>query len=153
MTIEQEIKQVKFRSNFAKAVINVIYTSNWISGQQNEILKPFDLSIQQYNVLRILRGQNPKPISVNAIIERMMDKMSNASRLVDKLLAKELVIRRECPDDRRAVEIFITEKGLNVLSELDNVQSEWEKRLHNLDESEALLLSDLLDRLRNSTEE
>ncbi len=153
MTIEQEIKQVKFRSNFAKAVINVIYTSNWISGQQNEILKPFDLSIQQYNVLRILRGQNPKPISVNAIIERMMDKMSNASRLVDKLLTKELVIRRECPDDRRAVEIFITEKGLNVLSELDNVQSEWEKRLHNLDESEALLLSDLLDRLRNSTEE
>jgi DNA-binding MarR family transcriptional regulator len=153
MTIEQEIKQVKFRSNFAKAVINVIYTSNWISGQQNEILKPYDLSVQQYNVLRILRGQSPKPISVNAIIERMMDKMSNASRLVDKLLAKELVIRRECPDDRRAVEIFITEKGINILSELDNVQSEWEKTLHNLDESEVLLLSDLLDRLRNSTTE
>jgi DNA-binding MarR family transcriptional regulator len=153
MTIEQEIKQVKFRSSFAKAIINVVYTSNWISGQQNEILKPYDLSIQQYNVLRILRGQSPKPISVNAIIERMMDKMSNASRLVDKLLSKDLVIRRECPDDRRAVEIFITEKGLNILSELDESQSEWEKSLHNLDESEALLLSDLLDRLRNSETE
>jgi DNA-binding MarR family transcriptional regulator len=150
MTIEQEIKQVKFRSNFAKAIINVVYTSNWISGQQNEILKPYDLSIQQYNVLRILRGQSPKPISVNAIIERMMDKMSNASRLVDKLLSKDLVIRRECSDDRRAVEIFITEKGLSILSELDESQSEWEKSLHNLNESEALLLSDLLDKLRNS---
>lgn len=153
MTIEKEIKQVKFRSDFAKAIINVIYTSNWISGQQNEILKPYDLSVQQYNVLRILRGQNPNPITVNAIIDRMMDKMSNASRLVDKLLTKGLVLRRECPDDRRAVDILITEEGLSVLTELDEVQAQWEVSLHNLDESEALLLSDLLDKLRNQSEE
>lgn len=94
MSIEKDIKQPTFKSPYSKAIVNVIYTNNWLQSLQVEIFKPFDLTLQQYNVLRILRGQYPNPITVIAIIERMLDKMSNASRLVDKLLAKNLVIRR-----------------------------------------------------------
>jgi DNA-binding MarR family transcriptional regulator len=148
MSIEQDIKQANFKSPYSKAIINVIYTNNWLQSLQVEIFKPFDLTLQQYNVLRILRGQYPNPITVIAIIERMLDKMSNASRLVDKLLAKELVIRRLCPNDRRAVDVIITEKGLKLLEELDTLQNQWEGKLHGLTENEALQLSELLDKMR-----
>ena len=148
MSLENDIKQPNFKSPYSKAIINIIYTNNWLQSLQVEIFKPFDLTLQQYNVLRILRGQYPKPITVIAIIERMLDKMSNASRLVDKLLAKELVIRKLCPHDRRAVDVVITEKGLNILAEIDLLQSQWETKLHGLNESEALQLSDLLDKIR-----
>lgn len=150
MAIEQDIQQEVFKSSFTKAVVNIIYTSNWISNKQLEVLKPFDLTLQQYNVLRILRGQFPKPITVNAIIERMLDKMSNASRLVDKLLAKGMVERRECPEDRRAVDVVITRKGLDLLAEIDMVQQEWESNFYNLCPEEASQLSNLLDKMRNS---
>lgn len=150
MSIEQDIKQPNFKTPYSKAVINVLYTNNWLQSMQVEIFKPFDLTLQQYNVLRILRGQYPNPITVIAIIERMLDKMSNASRLVDKLLAKELVIRKLCPHDRRAVDVIITEKGLELLDELDALQNQWEDKLHGLSESEALQLSELLDKMRNS---
>jgi DNA-binding MarR family transcriptional regulator len=148
MSIEQDIKQANFKSPYSKAIINVIYTNNWLQSLQVEIFKPFDLTLQQYNVLRILRGQYPTPITVIAIIERMLDKMSNASRLVDKLLAKDLVIRRLCIHDRRAVDVIITEKGLKLLEELDTLQNQWEDKLHGLTENEALQLSDLLDKMR-----
>jgi DNA-binding MarR family transcriptional regulator len=150
MSIEQDIKQTNFKSPYSKAIINVIYTNNWLQSLQVEIFKPFDLTLQQYNVLRILRGQYPNPITVIAIIERMLDKMSNASRLVDKLLVKDLVIRRLCPHDRRAVDVIITEKGLKLLEELDTLQSQWEDKLHGLSENEALQLSELLDKMRKS---
>ena len=150
MSIEQDIKQTNFKSPYSKAVINVLYTNNWLQSMQVEIFKPFDLTLQQYNVLRILRGQYPNPITVIAIIERMLDKMSNASRLVDKLLAKDLVMRRLCPQDRRAVDVIITEKGLELLGEIDALQSQWESKLHGLSESEALQLSELLDKMRKS---
>ncbi|MEY4539484.1 MAG: hypothetical protein RLZZ306_1241 [Bacteroidota bacterium] len=150
MSIEQDIKQANFKSPYSKAIINVIYTNNWLQSLQVEIFKPFDLTLQQYNVLRILRGQYPNPITVIAIIERMLDKMSNASRLVDKLLAKDLVIRRLCPHDRRAVDVIITEKGLKLLEELDELQHQWESKLHGLTETEALQLSNLLDKMRLS---
>ena len=129
---------------------NIFYTNSWLQTVQMEIFKPFDLTIQQYNVLRILRGQYPNPITVIAIIERMMDKMSNASRLVDKLLLKDLAIRTECPNDRRAVDVKITQKGLDLLAELDVLQDKWESQLHGLSEEEALQLSNLLDKLRRS---
>ena len=148
MSIGTDIKQTNFKSPHVKAVINVFYTNSWLETAQMEIFKPFDLTIQQYNVLRILRGQYPTPITVIAIIERMMDKMSNASRLVDKLLLKELAIRRECPNDRRAVDVIITQKGLDLLEELDVLQANWENNLTGLTEEEALQLSDLLDKLR-----
>ncbi len=150
MSIEKDIKQANFKSPFSKAIINVIYTNNWLQSLQVEIFKPFDLTLQQYNVLRILRGQYPNPITVIAIIERMLDKMSNASRLVDKLLAKDLVIRRLCPHDRRAVDVIITDKGLKLLEELDTLQHQWEDKLQGLTESEALQLSELLDKMRQS---
>jgi len=150
MSIEKDIKQPAFKSPYSKAIVNVIYTNNWLQSMQVEIFKPFDLSLQQYNVLGILRGQYPNPITVIAIIERMLDKMSNASRLVDKLLVKELVIRRLCPRDRRAVDVIITEKGMKLLEEIDRLQHTWEEKLHGLTESEVLQLSDLLDKMRQS---
>ncbi len=150
MSIEQDIKQTNFKTPYSKAVINVFYTNNWLQSMQVEIFKPFDLTLQQYNVLRILRGQYPNPITVIAIIERMLDKMSNASRLVDKLLAKDLVVRKLCPHDRRAVDVIITEKGLELLDELDALQNQWEDKLHGLTENEALKLSELLDKMRKS---
>lgn len=150
MSIEKDIKQANFKSPYSKAVINILYTNNWLQSLQVEVFKPFDLTLQQYNVLRILRGQYPNPITVIAIIERMLDKMSNASRLVDKLLAKELVIRRLCPHDRRAVDVIITEKGLGLLEELDTLQSQWEDKLRGLTEIEALQLSNLLDKMRQT---
>lgn len=150
MSLEKDIQQTNFKSPYSKAIINIIYTNNWLQSLQVEIFKPFDLTLQQYNVLRILRGQYPNPITVIAIIERMLDKMSNASRLVDKLIVKELVIRKSCPHDRRAVDVVITEKGLNLLDEIDVIQHKWEEKFHGLDEKEVLLLSELLDKMRNS---
>uniref|UniRef100_UPI003B3BD09D MarR family winged helix-turn-helix transcriptional regulator n=1 Tax=Spirosoma sp. TaxID=1899569 RepID=UPI003B3BD09D len=126
MSIENDIKQTTpFRTPYHRVMVNLIYTSNWISDSQMRVLKPFKLTLQQYNVLRILRGQYPNPIKVADITERMLDKMSNASRLVDKLVAKQLVQRTECPSDRRAVDVIITEKGLNLLTKLDVYLTEW----------------------------
>lgn len=150
MAIEDDIQQREFRTPYQKATINLLYTSSWMGGQQASLLKPFGLTAPQYNVLRILRGQYPNSVMVNAIIDRMLDKMSNASRLVDKLEAKQLVTRTVCPSDRRAVDVKITERGLAVLAEIDQHQEDWEQRLRTLSESEALLLSTLLDKLRAS---
>lgn len=148
MSIEEDIKQPNFRSSYHRLFVNVIYTSNWICDEQMRLLKPYGLTIQQYNVLRILRGQSPNPVKVSDITERMLDKMSNASRLVDKLLLKELVLRTECPNDRRAVDVVITEKGLTLLQEIDQYQINWEGTFHNLTEEEANQLSYLLDKIR-----
>jgi DNA-binding MarR family transcriptional regulator len=149
MKIEEAIQQSAFRSVHQKAIVNLMFTNGCVGYAQNEILKPFGISLQQYNVLRILRGQHPKPATVSLINERMMDKMSNASRLIDKLLAKELVTRFECPKDRRAVDVGITEKGLLVLQEIDQIQLTFEERLHTfLSEEEAQQLSTLLDKIR-----
>ena len=150
MSIETDIKQsTPFRTPYHRVMVNLIYTSNWIAASQMQLLKPFGLTLQQYNVLRILRGQYPNPVKVSDITERMLDKMSNASRLVDKLLAKKLVLRTECPSDRRAVDVVITEKGLALLEQLDAHQTEWaEIQRNKLTEQEATDLSQLLDRLR-----
>lgn len=152
MSIETDIKQASFRSSYHRMVVNVLYTGNWLGNEQMRLLKPFGITGQQYNVLRILRGKAPCPVKVNEITERMLDKMSNASRLVDKLLLKKLVQRTECPNDRRAVDIVITEKGLDLLKQIDAVQVQWEQDLHNrLSAEEADTLSQLLDQLRIST--
>ncbi|WP_026997489.1 MarR family winged helix-turn-helix transcriptional regulator [Flectobacillus major] len=150
MSIEHDIQQKAFKSPYTKAVVNIMYTNNWLCSLQNDLLKRYDITLQQYNVLRILRGQYPNPITVCGIIERMLDKMSNASRLVDKLIIKNLVVRKECPSDRRQVDVIITQQGLDLLLELDNQQQQWEKALHKLTEEEALQLSFLLDKLRGS---
>ena len=151
MSIENDIRQGKaFHSPQQKLAVNLMFTHSWLCAQQAELLKPVGLTLQEYNVLRILRGQHPEAVTVNAIIERMLDRMSNASRLVDKLVAKGLATRTECPNDRRAVDVKITEAGLSLLTELDKHQARWEESLVTLSTDEANQLSTLLDKLRNS---
>ncbi|MDQ4139823.1 MAG: MarR family transcriptional regulator, partial [Bacteroidota bacterium] len=121
----------------------------WLQVQQAAVFKKFGLTLPQFNILRILRGQYPKPATVNLLIERMLDKTSNASRIVDKLEAKELVTRHQCPNDRRTVDILITEKGLALLQQIDDVQGTRIPGLENLTEAEAEELSRLLDKIRD----
>ncbi|MBM3168937.1 MAG: MarR family transcriptional regulator [Bacteroidetes bacterium] len=146
--IEEEIQQVEFKDLHHKAVVNLLYTHSYLVTFQNALFKPCDLSPEQYNVLRILRGQGGKPATMAAIQERMLNKMSNASRLVDKLVAKCLVKREECPLDRRQVDVEITPKGLELLGILENQIMEINKEMVHLDEKELLLLNGLLDKLR-----
>jgi len=148
MKLEEEIVQNKFRNEYHKAVVNIIYTFNWITEKQTKQLKPYDITLQQFNILRILRGQHPKPATVKLIKERMLDKMSDVSRLVEKLRVKELVNRHICSHDRRNVDVFITEKGLELLSEIDPKEKEIEEFMSNLNEKEIEQLNFYLDKLR-----
>ena len=149
MKIEDEIKQTKgFKNLTEKVVVNIQYTSSWLNQLNNDIFSPYDLSIQQYNILRIIRGQNGKSVTVKLLIERMLDKSSNASRLVDKLYAKKYVTREQCGSDRRRVDIYITELGLEILAKIDALNEDKLKNQINLTEKEANQLSDLLDKLR-----
>ncbi|MFP4092365.1 MAG: MarR family winged helix-turn-helix transcriptional regulator [Cyclobacteriaceae bacterium] len=148
MKLEEEIKQKRFRSEKHKAVINLMYTGNWVYSVNKAILKQYNLSPEQYNVLRILRGQYPNPSSVMLLNERMLDKMSNVSRIVEKLRLKDLLIRRECPTDRRQVDITITDVGLQLLESIDQQTQITEEALNNLTEKEAEKLNELLDKVR-----
>lgn len=148
MKLEDEIKQSSFKSEQQKLLINVIYTNNWLSSKYDDYFKNSEITIQQYNVLRILRGQYPKPCSLKLIKERMLDKMSDASRIVDKLKAKHFLTRNECPKDRRIVDILITEKGLKLLKELDYIDENSKKITQFLSQEEITLLNKLLDKLR-----
>lgn len=149
MELEKEIQQAQFRNEYQKLILNILFTSNWLNLKQIQLLKPYGISPQQYNILRILRGQHPKQATVTLLTERMLDKNSNASRLVEKLRTKELVARHECPEDRRAVNVKITGKGLELLYELDLAMGESEDVLHTISEEEAKLLNNLLNRLRD----
>ncbi|MBK8982324.1 MAG: MarR family transcriptional regulator [Ignavibacteria bacterium] len=148
MRIEDEIKQEKFSSEYTKLLINLVYTGNRISFKTNEILKEKNLTLQQYNVLRILRGQHPNPATVNMIIDRMLDKMSNASRIVDKLELKKLAQRTMNKEDKRCADVHITSKGLDLLLELDEKVKVNERSVIHLTLKEVKTLNDLLDKLR-----
>ena len=148
MEISKEIKQTKFKNEYQKMLINILFTSGWLSSKHTSNLKPYGISTQQFNILRILRGQHPKPATVNLLIDRMLDKNSNASRLVEKLRIKKLVERAVCPEDRRAVNVIITQKGLNLLEELDKKDGSIFKELKNVSEKEAATINALLDKLR-----
>jgi DNA-binding MarR family transcriptional regulator len=148
MEIGKEIKQEKFKSEHQKMLINILFTSGWLSSKHACSLKPHGISTQQFNLLRILRGQHPKPATVNLLIERMLDKNSNASRLVEKLRLKKLVERAICPEDRRAVNVAITQKGLNLLAELDVREESFIEELKNVSKHEAEQINMLLDKLR-----
>lgn len=147
MGIGEEIKS-KFHSEYQKVAVNILYTSNRLYEIHSNSLKKFDLTPEQYNILRILRGQHPKPATVNLLIERMLNKMSNASRLVDKLVLKKMVIRRTCKEDRRAVDVLITQKGLDLLLMLDKAEVVWLKEISALSNTEAKELNKLLDKIR-----
>jgi len=148
MQIEKEIKQKSFKSEYQKLTVNLMYTGSWLNVKNHDHLKPFGITIQQYNILRILRGQHPNPTTVTLLIERMLDKMSNVSRLVEKLRIKRLVNRRECEKDRRAVDVLITDKGLALLKEIEKHEEAWEESFHTLSPQEAQQLNKLLDKLR-----
>jgi len=135
----------KFPSNKVKAQLNVIYTSNWIVSHQNEFFKPFGISPQQYNILRILKGAGSE-LKVQVIKERMIERAPNATRMMDKLCVKELIKRHNCENDRRVVYVDITKKGIKLLEAI--MTEDKEDLLHNLSEKEAKQLSDLLDKIR-----
>lgn len=148
MKLEEEISTRKFTSNYHKSVVNILYTYGWLTNLLKQRLDESDITLQQYNVLRILRGQFPKPATVNLLRERMLDKMSDASRIVDRLYKKELLSRSTNAKDRRAVDILITQKGLELLKTLDQEMDMDEILQENLNPEEAGLLSDLLDKMR-----
>ena len=148
MKIEEEIQSTKFEDNFQKAVINLTYTYGWLNNSLRCHFEKHNLTSQQFNVLRILRGQYPNPATVNLIKERMLDKMSDASRIVDRLVQKGLVSRCTNRKDRRAVDIRISDSGLEILGKLDIEFKTSDFLKNNLSEQEAGVLSDLLDKLR-----
>lgn len=152
MRIEDDIKQAHFPDVYEKVLVNLLFTGSWLNGHQLQWLKPHDLSPQQYNILRILRGQHPNPARVQLLKERMLDKMSNVSRLVEKLRMKGLLERHTCVTDRRAVDIVITAKGLDLLATLDEMLQEELARYHSLTPAQAHQLSDLLDKLRGPSD-
>ena len=149
MKIEEVIKSNVVMGLSQKAVLNIIYTQNNIHERLIEILKPFELSNEQYNVLRILRGQKGNPANMCVIQERMLAKTSNTTRLVDKLLLKELVTRKVCSENRRKIEVLITVKGLAILKELDPKVTNYETNIvANLNSSELEQLNHLLEKIR-----
>lgn len=148
MGIAEEIKQEKFTSEYSKAIINIVYTNSWLHQRHLELFKEDGLTTPQFNILRILRGQHPDPSTVNLLIDRMLDKSSNASRIVDRLEQKKLVTRKQCSDDRRAVDVFISDNGLQLLSKLDEKLKSFEDQSRKLSEDEAQTLNILLDKLR-----
>ncbi|PRZ24092.1 MarR family winged helix-turn-helix transcriptional regulator [Flavobacterium granuli] len=150
MKIEDEIKSTVPLDISKKIILNVLYTQNVITENFNEILKPYEISGEQYNVLRILRGQKGNPANMCMIQERMLAKTSNTTRLVDKLLLKNLVTRNVCPDNRRKIEVLITQKGLDILTEIDPKVVKHESFFSNKLNSEELeQLNILLEKYRN----
>jgi DNA-binding MarR family transcriptional regulator len=148
MGLENDIKQKRFDSEQEKAAINILYTASWIDGSSLRRLKPHGITPQQFNVLRILRGSHPKKLMLFDIASRMIDKNSNATRLVEKLRTNNLVTREQCPDNRRQVDIAITQKGLDLLAEIDKETDTWLKTFKNLSIAEFKSLNGLLDKLR-----
>ena len=150
MGIEQDIQQIrKFRNEYHKSVVNLIFTHNWVTEQLKQFLENEDLTLQQYNILRILRGSE-KPLSTLQIRERMLDKMSDTSRIVDRLILKALAKKTISKRDKRLVDVTITTKGKKLLEKLDSTQSFIDGVMQNITEQEAKELNCLLDKVRGS---
>jgi len=147
MGIEHDINQVHFRNEFQKAGINFIYTYNWLNEKMKQFFEKEDITPQQFNILRILRGAG-KPISTLQIRQRMLDKMSDTSRIVDRLIAKQLVEKNICPNDKRLVDVSITESGKKLLQKIDACNNDMDAIFDNLSEADAHILNTLLDKLR-----
>ena len=152
MSLETDIQQ-KFRNESQKAILNILYTSYFIQDKMNMLFKQYDITRQQYNVLRILRGQHPGHASVNLIRDRMLDKMSDASRIVERLRLKELVVRKSAEKDKRAVEVTITDSGLKLLAEMQDAVDKFESLLNTLSDDETRQLNILLDKIRDGNAE
>jgi DNA-binding MarR family transcriptional regulator len=147
MSLEKDINQRIFRNEFQKGIINLIYTYNWMNEKMKSVFDKEGITGQQYNILRILRGAG-KPISTLQIRERMLDKMSDTSRIVDRLVLKGLAKKNVCKDDKRLVDVSITAKGKNLLEKIDRYEKEMDAILGNLSETDAKTLNKLLDKIR-----
>ena len=151
MGIEKDIQQTNFRNEFQKMGINIIYTANWLNEKMGQILSTEDITQQQYNILRILRGSEC-PLSTLKIRERMLDKMSDTSRIVDRLIVKDLVEKTACVKDKRLVDITVTKKGLQLLEKLDALNEQIDSILKGVSEKEATTMNQILDKLREDTQ-
>ena len=148
MSIEQDIRQEKFETEFQKVAVNILFTSSWLYNTNAMRLKVFGITPEQFNVLRILRGSHPKKMMLADITGRMIHKSSNATRLVEKLRQKALVKREICAGNRRQVDIMITSKGLDLLAKIDKDSDSWAAMLKNISKPEAQELNRILDKLR-----
>ncbi len=147
MGIDKDINQAKFRNEYQKAGINLVYTYNWANERMKSLFEQYDITAQQFNILRILRGAG-EPLSTLQIRQRMLDKMSDTSRIVDRLIKKELVKKVTCKSDRRLVDVTIADKGLKLLEKMDAHQDDMDGIFKNLSETEAVTLNRLLDKVR-----
>ena len=150
MSLEQDIKQERFLNEFEKVAVNVLFTASWLYNINSSRLKPHAITPEQYNVLRILRGSHPKALMLADVTCRMIDKSSNATRLVEKLRQKGLLKREICESNRRQVDISITDKGLAVLKKIDTEAEGWIESLKVISKPEAQELNRILDKLRGS---
>lgn len=150
MKIENEIQQTAFVNPWIKATINILFTNNWVEARLKEHIEPYGITLQQFNVLRILRGQYPQKVSTCVIRERMIDRMSDSSRIVDRLHQKGLVEKSACKSDRRLVDVAISELGMSILAEIDKLSPVSNGVFQNLTEEEAELLNTLLDKARET---
>ncbi|HRK53633.1 MAG TPA: MarR family transcriptional regulator [Cyclobacteriaceae bacterium] len=149
MGLEEDVKQAKFTNEHQKVMVNILYTSSWLNNRNAAYFKKFNISPEQFNVLRILRGSHPNPMRLADIAERMIEKSSNCTRLVEKLRLKELVDRQLCESNRRQVDISITTKGLKTLSDIDEEYDQWLSIQNSISKAEAIELNRILDKLRS----
>lgn len=149
MKLEDAIQQKEFKSDAHKGMVNLLYTSSYVLNLINEVTQEYDITRQQYNVLRILRGQHPGSASINLIKDRMIDKMSDSSRLVDRLYRKKFISKSSCENDKRAVDVTITEKGLELLERMEPSVAAIERIFASLSAAEIKLLNDILDKIRS----
>lgn len=152
MSLEKDIQQGKFRNEFQKATVNLLYTVGWLKERIKLIFDEESITHQQFNILRILRGSFPQPISTQTIRDRMLEKMSDVSRIVDRLVVKGLVKKVISERDRRLVDVLITDKGRKLLERLDLRESEIDGVIKGLTEKEAAQLNQLLDKIRQGRE-
>lgn len=149
MKLEDEIQQKRFQNEHIKAGLNIMLTASRIIHQNTQLLKPFGITVQQFNILRILRGMHPEPATIKLLTRRMLDKTSNASRLVEKLRKKGWVERSECEFDRRKVDIYITEEGLKLVEKASKTLEKSGNMSFPITDEEAKLLNDILDKMRD----
>ncbi|GJM32116.1 MAG: MarR family transcriptional regulator [Saprospiraceae bacterium] len=148
MKIKDAIHQKKpFRNEYHEVAVNLIYTLNWLNDQMSRMFRPYGLTMKQYNVLRILQGAG-QPLSTSVIRERLLDKMSDTSRIVDRLYKKGLVARDTCPNDKRLVDVYLSEQGKEILEKMCELEGELDLLLSEINREEAKQLSQLLDKIR-----
>jgi DNA-binding MarR family transcriptional regulator len=150
MSIEKDIKQKTFKNPYNKLTVNLMYTNGWLMNQYAKILKPYNLTEQQSYVLKILRDNYPQSVTINYIIENMIDEMSNVSRLVDKLITKKLVVKEKSIYDLRSLDVRLTEKGVVFFDEMNEKIGQWEESFFEMNDSDLQLLNDLITRLRKN---